>query len=471
VTTELHELGAREAAERIARRELSPVDLLEHLIRRLDELEPQIRAWVTVDRSRALAAAKELEVDARHGRIRGALHGVPIGLKDIYSTAGLRTTCGSPIFAEYVPSSDATVVRRLKQAGALILGKTVTTEFAGADPGPTRNPWNVEHTPGGSSSGSAAAVAARTVPLAFGSQTGGSIQRPAAFCGVFGLKPTTGRVSKHGVFPVSWSLDHMGPLARSVADIALALQISAGHDPHDPSTSSAPVPDFLSAVEHAERPPRIGLVRDYYMEHADAELREHTEGVATRLADAGATVEELKLPKIFEAGVAAGRIILQVEAASAHANLLAQYGGRYGPRIRGLLDVGALIPAEQYVHAHRVRRRFRAEMSQLFAHCEVLLAPAVTTAALRGLASTGDDALNAPSSFSGLPALTIPSGLSEGGLPLAVQLIAAAFSEDRLLGAARWCEVTLGVELIPPLSVGRYVEPSIGVRPTRLRSP
>src|SRR6266511_5144302 len=270
---ELYDLTAHEAARSIRQGELSPVMLVEALLQRIDGLEPQVQAWVTLDRAGALATARQLEEDMQHGRTRGLLHGVPVGMKDIYYTAGLKTTCGSRIFADFVPSYDATPVARLKQAGAIILGKTVTTEFATMDPGPTRNPWHLAHTPGGSSSGSAAAVAARMVPVALGSQTFGSIQRPAAYCGVYGLKPTFGRVSRYGVFPLSWSLDHVGPLARTVTDVALVLQVLAGHDPHDPASSRAPVPDYLQAVQHADHPPRLGLVRPFYLERADPELR------------------------------------------------------------------------------------------------------------------------------------------------------------------------------------------------------
>jgi aspartyl-tRNA(Asn)/glutamyl-tRNA(Gln) amidotransferase subunit A len=448
---ELYELTAFEAAQRVRRRELSPVALVESLLQRIEALEPKVQAWVTIDRSGAVATAQQREQEARQGHFRGPLHGVPIGIKDIYFTAGLRTTGGSRIFPDFVPTYDATTVSRVRQAGAIILGKTVTTEFATADPGPTRNPWNLEHTPGGSSSGSAAGVAARMVPVALGSQTGGSIQRPAAYCGVFGLKPTHGRVSNYGVFPVSWCLDHMGPLARTVTDIAMTLQVLAGRDPLDASTSRTPVPDYLKALQHADQPPRIGLVRQFYLEHADAELRVHVEGVAELLARAGASVEEVKLPASFQAVLAAHRIIMHVEAAAVHAELFRKHADLYRPRLRATIETGALIPAMYYMQAQRLRRLFRREMSQLLLLVDVLLAPAATGPAPYGLASTGDASFNAPSSFSGLPAITIPSGLNGAGLPLAIQLMGSAWAEDRLLAAARWCEATLDVRLNPSI--------------------
>ncbi|MBI3301536.1 MAG: amidase, partial [Deltaproteobacteria bacterium] len=373
---ELYELTAYDAARRIRQRELSPVTLIESLLQRIDLLEPKLQAWVTLDRAGALAAARQLEQEIQHGSPRGPLHGVPVGIKDIYYTAGLKTTGGSRIYPDFVPSYDATTVARLKQAGAIILGKTVTTEFATADPGPTRNPWNLEHTPGGSSSGSAAGVAARMIPVALGSQTGGSIQRPAAYCGVFGLKPTYGRVSGYGVFPVSWCLDHMGPLARTVTDIALVLQVLAGHDPLDPATSRVPVPDYLQAVQRADRPPRLGLVRQFYLERADAELRAHAEGVAERLARAGASVEEVKLPDSFRAVLAAQRVLMHVEAAAVHAELFRTHADLYRPKLRATIETGSLIPGVYYMQAQRIRRQFRQDMASVFQHHDFLLMPA-----------------------------------------------------------------------------------------------
>ncbi len=449
---ELHELTAYEAAQRIRQRELSPVALVEALLQHIDRLEPKVEAWVTVDRSGALAAAKQLEAEAQRGSTRGPLHGVPVGIKDIYWTAGIKTTCGSRIFTDHIPNYDATTVARLKQAGAIVLGKTVTTEFAAADPGPTRNPWNLDHTPGGSSSGSAAGVAARMVPAAVGSQTGGSIQRPAAFCGVFGLKPTHGRVSNYGVFPLSWCLDHMGPLARTVMDVALVLQVLAGHDALDASSSRAPVPDYVQAVQRADRAPRLGLVRQFYLERADPELRAHTEEVADRLARAGAAVEEIKLPESFEAVLSAHRIIMHVEAAAVHAELFRQHADLYRPKLRATLETGSLIPGTYYLQAQRIRRQFRQDMAPLYQRVDCLLAPAATGPAPRDLTTTGDASFNSPSSFSGLPAITIPSGLSAARLPMAIQLMGPAFAEDRLLTAARWCEATLNVSLKPPIA-------------------
>ena len=449
--TEPYELSAFDAARLIRQRDLSPVALVESLLQRIERIEPQVQAWVTLDRSGALATAQTLEQEVASGRTRGPLHGVPVGIKDIYYTAGLRTTGGSRIYAEFVPGYDATAVARLREAGAIILGKTVTTEFATADPGPTRNPWNLAHTPGGSSSGSAAGVAARMMPVALGSQTGGSIQRPAAYCGVFGLKPTHGRVSGYGVFPVSWCLDHMGPLARSVTDIALVLQVIAGHDARDPATSRAPVPDYVQAVQRADRPPRLGLLRQFFLERADPELRAHTEGIANRLAQAGAAVEEVKLPDSFRALLAAHRVLMQVEAAAVHAGLFRTHAELYRPRLRATIETGSLIPGTSYLQAQRIQRIVQQDMAALFEGVDFLLMPAAPGPAPRDLSTTGDPSFNSPSSFVGFPAITIPSGLNAVGLPLAIQFMGPAWAEERLLAAARWCEGTLGVSLNPPI--------------------
>lgn len=449
--SEPYDLTAFDAAQLIRQRQLSPVTLVESLLQRIDRLEPQIQAWVTLDRAKALAAAKQLEREAQDGRLRGPLHGVPVGIKDIYYTAGLKTTCGSRIFADFIPAYDATPVARLKQAGAIVLGKTVTTEFATMDPGPTRNPWHLDHTPGGSSSGSAAGVAARMVPLALGSQTYGSIQRPAAYCGVYGFKPSFGRVSRFGVYPLSWSFDHVGPLARTVTDCALALQILAGPDPHDPACSQAPVPDYLPAVQQADQPPRLGLVRQFYLERADPELRRHVEEVANRFARAGAAVQEVKLPDNFRTHLSAHRLISGAETAAVHAELFRAHADLYSPRLRASLETGALIPGVAYLQAQRLRRLIRHDVSQLLQQVDFLLMPAAPGPAPQELSTTGDPSFNALASLTGFPGITIPSGLNAAGMPLAIQLLGPAMADAQLLAAARWCEATLDMVLVPPL--------------------
>ncbi len=283
---------------------------------------------------------------------------MPFGAKDIFYTAGLPTEAGSKVLAGFVPAYDATSVARLKDAGAVLVGKLHTTEFATYDPAPTRNPWNLACTPGGSSSGSAAAVAARMVPLALGTQTIGSNVRPAAYCGLVGLKPTFGRISTRGVIPLTYTQDHVGLMARRVEDIALGLLAVAGHDPEDPSSSREPVPDYLAALTR-RRPPRVGLVREFFFERATAEVARVTTETADRLARAGATIEEVKLPPSFRAVHAAAHLIMRSDTASIHAELYAQKADLYRPAIRSAIEMGMLLTGDLYVRSLRIRRQFR----------------------------------------------------------------------------------------------------------------
>ena len=449
--TALHTLGVAEVAELIRRHKVSPVEVVEACLTRLEALEPKLHAWVTVDRQGALAAAKRCEQDVQQGDMVGALAGVPVGLKDIIYTAGLRTTAGSRVYANFVPAYDATVTVRLQQAGAIILGKTVTTEFATADPSPTRNPWNTEHTPGGSSSGSAASVAARMIPAALGSQTGGSTLRPASYCGIVGLKPTYGRISRYGVIPVSWCLDHVGILVRSVQDAALVLQAIAGYDVHDASSLSQAVGNYSLAVQQADTPPRLGVLREFFRDYADAETQQHTEATVERLARAGASVREVSLPQSYATVLAAHRIIMKVEAAAFHADMFRTQREQYGPRLRETIEMGLVIPSVDYLRAQRLRRLFQQEVPQMFQDVDILVTPSAPTPAPRDLHTTGDARFQSPWSHAGVPTLTLPSGLSQTGMPLGIQLVAPALEEERLLRAARWCEAALNIRLAPPL--------------------
>ena len=452
---EAYHLSVAEAADRIRRGELSSVDLLKSLLGRIDVLEPTLEAWVTVDRDGALKAAEQRDEELAQGKTRGPLHGIPIGIKDIIYTAGIRTTAGSKLYADFVPTYDATPVARLKEAGGIILGKTVTTEFALSDPAHTRNPWNSAHAPGGSSSGSAVAVAARMCPAALGTQTGGSNNKPAAYNGIVGLKPTYARISRHGVIPVSWSLDSVGILVRTVEDAAILLGVLAGYDPHDASSSTTPTPDYREAVTKLEKPPRIGLLREFFLERCQEEVRAHTEEVAQRLGEAGATIEELKLPKSFADREAVFGIITSVECAAFHQEFIKEHWDDYGPKVRAHVLTGMLVPGLHYVQAQRLRQRLREEMDSLAKTVDALLVPSNPAPAPRNLNTVGDNRFQMPWACVGLPIVTIPSGLSNSGLPLGVMLAGPQFGEAELLAVARWCEATLDVKLIPPRGVPR----------------
>jgi aspartyl-tRNA(Asn)/glutamyl-tRNA(Gln) amidotransferase subunit A len=422
---EPHELTVAGASQLIREGKLTPTRFLESILKRIDNLEPTLEAWVTMDRERALSDAEALTREAQEGSIRGPVHGIPIGIKDIFFTQGLKTTMGSPIYADYIPEYDAETVTILREAGAVIPGKTETTEFAAHDPAPTRNPWNTEHTPGGSSSGSAAAVSSGMCPAALGSQTGGSVIRPAAFCGVVGLKPTYDLISRKGVFPLSWTLDHVGSFTRTVEDAAIILDILSGIKHH-------PDPD--------PEPPKLGLLRGYYQEAADEAVWEGLMEAAGRLEAAGAEVVEFQLPRSFEYAHPARSIIAAVEAASVHEEEFMKNPESYRSNIRGQVAAGLLIPSPAYLRAKRIRGVFGMESRDLLGEADCLLTPSAVTPALKGLESTGDAAFNAPWSFCGFPAITVPSGFTGNGLPLGVQLTGLPYGEEDLLSAAGWCE-------------------------------
>jgi aspartyl-tRNA(Asn)/glutamyl-tRNA(Gln) amidotransferase subunit A len=423
----LTDLGVREAADRIRRGEVASADLTRACLTRIASVEPKLQAWAHLDPDGALAAARERDAEARAARPRGPLHGVPVGIKDIFDVAGMPTTAGGRAFAHTQPTRDSAAVARLRAAGAVILGKTHTTQFAFRDPAPTQNPWRAGYTPGGSSSGSAAAVAARMVPCAIGSQTVGSILRPAAFCGVVGLKGPHGAVPLDGVVPLAWSLDHAGPFARSVVDAALVLAVMA-----DAKLEPAPVDA-----------PRLAVGRQLF-DRAEPDLRNHLDGVVDRLARAGARVTELEMPPQFSEIHAAGQVVLEVEAATYHQRMFAKHADDYGPGMREMLQSGLKRPATEYVNANRARLAFQHAIIPLLEAHDALLSPTAPGPAPAGLGWTGDASLCAPWSSAGVPSISLPTGLNASGLPLALQLVQAPTGLPRLVGVAAWCERVLG---------------------------
>src|SRR5216683_2077311 len=428
----MYELGAAEAARRIRAGTLSPSNLLAACLKRTDAVEPAVAAWVRLDRDAAARVAVQRDIEAREGRFMGPLHGVPVALKDIFDAAGVPTTAGAPAWATRTPAVDAPSVAALRGAGAVPMGKLATTPFAYLDPSVTRNPWNPEHTPGGSSSGPAAAVAARMVPLALGSQTVGSVLRPAAYCGVVGLKPTHGRISVAGVLALAESLDHVGIFARCVEDCALALSLLAGLDPADPHSSPLPPEPYLAALA-APAPPRIGVLTGLVAQ-ATPEMAKHLDAIMRGLEGAGARLVDVDLPDSFPALRRAGETVLAVEAAHAHAPLYAAHAADYPPRIKELIERGHAVSALQYLAAQDARRHARDDLNAVATRHDVLLAPTIGAPAPRGLGSTGDPGFCAPFTFAGLPAISLPTGADPSGLPLAVQLVAAAGGEAREAG-------------------------------------
>ena len=432
-----HRLSIAEASEAIKRGEITPSELLESHLKRIERNEHDIQAWVTVDKDGARDVAARLTKESEQGQIRGPLHGIPVGVKDIFYTAGLKTTMGSPIYSEFVPAKDSAVVSALREAGAVIVGKTETTDFACTDPAATRNPWNLQHTPGGSSSGSAAAVSSGMCPLALGSQTGGSIIRPAAFCGVVGMKPTYDILSREGVYPLAWSLDHVGFFVRSVRDASLVLGALTGNEMPSMETSLA-------------EPPRIGLLRGFFQDYADELVWEGFMDSVDELREAGAQVVETPLPDSFNVVHAAHRLIMSSEAASVHQDNFRSRLGDYRRKLRGLITSGLLVPTSAYLRAQRIRGLFIEEVRRTLKGLDCLITPSAPTPALHGLESTGDAAFNSPWSLTGFPSITVPSALTKDGLPLGVQLINLPYQEKALLRTALWCEEALGSNLWPP---------------------
>jgi aspartyl-tRNA(Asn)/glutamyl-tRNA(Gln) amidotransferase subunit A len=448
--TEPYKLSLADAVNDIKSGRLSPVTLAQSILLRIEALEPNLNAWITLRSEQVLEEALKLETEIGRGDYRGPLHGIPIGIKDIFYTAGIKTTAASSLYADFIPVYDATTVRRLKEAGAIILGKTMTTEFANSDPSPAVNPWNPSHTAGGSSSGSCVAVSSGMCPVALGSQTAGSVLRPAAYNGIVGFKPTYGRVSRHGVIPVSWSLDTVGILVRKVEDAAIMLDVLAGYDPKDSSSSPEPKDNYWQAIQSTENPPTIGLLKDYFYDHCTKEVQSHTEDAAQRLAKAGARIEEVSLPKSFTSVRAAHSIILNVECAAFHQDMFRRHWHDYGPKLRQTIETGMLIPGVQYLHSQRIRRALTRDMDDLARRFDAILTPCTPSEAPRDITTTGNPVLQSPWTFTGLPTITIPSGLARSGLPLGIQMASPSFYEADLLRVANWCERTLGVSIEPP---------------------
>lgn len=437
------------AVESIRRGRVTPRQLVEHCLGQIDRWEDCIRAWAHLDRQRALAEADRLGELASRDHLLGALHGIPIGVKDIIDVSGMATEAGSPLLKGRVATEDAPVVARLRAAGAIILGKTVTTEFACFDPSPTRNPWNPEHTPGGSSSGSAAAVALEMCAAAIGSQTGGSIIRPAAYCGVGGFKPTFGRLDTDGVVLVSPRLDHVGPLARTAADLWTTFAVMAGLD-----ASDRPLPEL-------PEPPTLAVIDDFFLQGADAAVRGVLTAAIDALAQAGATLRGFRLPESFGLALSMHACLMTVDATEAHLQTFLAHRAAYGPRMQMLIDEGLTTLAVDYALALRHQERFRRDLAACFGDDPVIaVAPATPTAAPRGLDSTGDPRFNSPWSLAGTPAVTIPCGLTADGLPCGLQLIARHGQDQRLLSVAAWCERALAFAARVPAPGATPLDPA-----------
>jgi Asp-tRNA(Asn)/Glu-tRNA(Gln) amidotransferase A subunit family amidase len=436
------------AAEEIRKGRLSPVDLVRSCLERIDRCEDRVRAWVLIDREGALARAEECAREIKHGSWRGPLHGIPVAIKDIFDVFDWPTAAGSRLWKNSIARQDATVVRRLRQAGAVFLGKTVTTQYASFDPPPTRNPWNLARTPGGSSSGSAAALACGMCLGALGSQTGGSITRPASYCGVAGCKPTYGRVPTDGVVPLAPSMDHPGPMARCVRDLEILLRAIA--DPHIARISHQLAPDIcLNPPAIHGRYPRLGRLRGLFDHRADSAVAEMMRQACARLEIKGATIIDVPEPAAFAEVLPRHQTVMAVESAAYHQERLRKHPEDYDPRIRALIEQGLNCPAPEYARCKNHQELLRSEMVPCFDSVDALLTPA-TTCPAPDAGTTGDPAFNSPWSYTGFPTISFPVGLSTDGLPLAIQLVGQAWSESKLFSVALWCEEALAVALGEP---------------------
>ena len=438
-----------QAGPLIRDRKLSPVELVRAFLDRIDRIDAQLHSFVTLLREPALARARGAEAEILRGDYRGPLHGIPIGLKDLYDTKGIRTTAMSRVTPDRIPDEDATTVARLNEAGTVLMGKLAMHEFALGGPDPTslfppaHNPWNLDHIPGGSSSGSGAAVAAGLCMGALGSDTGGSIRGPASLCSIVGLKPTYGRVSNYGVVPLSWSQDHCGPMTWTVEDTALMLQAIAGHDPRDPTTSSAPVPDYTLALKDDIKGMSVGVPREYFYQpgpEVEPETLAAVEKALESMASLGATVRDVEIPHI-EYARAANSTIMMGEAFTFHEHNLRTRRQDFGEMVRSRFLLGGLLSMSDYVQAQRVRLLIKQEMARALQEVDVLVTPTSAKPAplLEGYqrsATLTGPSFTGPFNLSGLPSISVPGGFTSAGLPIGLQIAGKPFDESTVLRVA-----------------------------------
>ena len=452
-TDDIHYLSIAETANRIWTDALSPVDVVQAYLDRIDQYDASYKAYQTVFREEALNAARQAEQDIRSGHYRGPLHGIPIGVKDLVYTKGGRTTAGSLVMADFVPDFDATIIEKLQAAGAIILGKTAVHEFAygptGVNPhyGTPRNPWGQDRLPGGSSSGSGVALAAGLTAGAIGSDTGGSIRIPAALCGIVGIKATYGRVSRYGVVGLSWTLDHLGPMTRTVEDAGLMLNGLAGHDPKDPASADLPVPDFTAGLRDGVNGLRVGVLRDYFFRSLDPDVQLAVEEAVRVLERQGAQIRDVTFPLSSQIAVINSPII-QSEAATYHLPKLRNNWEQLSTKLRARLLPGLAVTADIYLNAQRARALVVQQCLELMQDVDVLLAPTEPVGAPRiddefvtiqgrteGVVNTLTR-LTRPFNLTGFPAISVPCGFTAEGLPVGLQLASRPWEEATLLRAA-----------------------------------
>ena len=458
-TLEICYMSAGDLSKLVQNKEISPVEIIEAHLTRIDATEPVLNSFITLLADEARGAALQAEKDIQAGRYKGPLHGIPVALKDLYNTGGVRTTSGSRIFDNFIPTEDCTVAAKFQQAGAILVGKLNMHPFAygptgeNLDYGHMHNPWNPDMVTGGSSGGSGSAAAAGQCTITTGSDTGGSIRIPAALCGIVGLKPTYGLVSRHGLTPLSWSLDHPGPMTRTVEDAAITMNVIAGHDPKDVASAKVDIPDYTSALSGDIKGLRIGIVKEYFETPLDPQVRKAVMDAIGLLESMGAEVKEVSYP-MFNQSQAISSTVLMSEATAYHRDLLEKDGHQIYEPVRQRLEAGLFISAAEYLRAQQARTIFDNQGRSLLDDVDLLAGPTEPVTAPRIMASkvmAGEQEVGVvgaltqytrPYNINGFPAISVPCGFSDENMPIGLQLAGKPFDELTVLRAAHAYEQT-----------------------------
>ena len=452
-TLEICYMGAGDLSKLVQSKEISPVEIVEAHLTRIDATEPVLNSFITLLADQARKSARQAEKDIQAGRYKGPLHGIPVALKDLYNTGGVRTTSGSRIFDTFIPTEDCTVAAKFQQAGAILLGKLNMHQFAygptGENPdyGHMHNPWNPDMVTGGSSGGSGSAAAAGQCTITTGSDTGGSIRIPAALCGIVGLKPTYGLVSRYGLSALSWSLDHPGPMTRTVEDTAITMNVIAGHDPKDVASAKVDIPDYTSALTGDVKGLRIGIVKEYFEVPLDPQVRKAVMDAISLLESMGAEIKEVSYP-MFNQSQAISSTVLMAEATAYHRDLLEKDGHQLYEPVRQRLEAGLFISAAEYLRAQQARSIFDQQGRRLLDEVDLLAGPTEPVTAPEILASkvmAGEQEVGVvgaltqytrPYNINGFPAISVPCGFSDDEMPIGLQLAGRPFDELTVLRAA-----------------------------------
>ena len=450
--TELCYMSAGQLSRLIQNKEVSPVEVVQAHLARIDALEPTLNSFITLLPDQAMADARQAEREIQAGGYRGPLHGIPLGLKDLYYVRGVRNTSGTRIFDDFVPEYDCTIAARFKEAGTILLGKLNLHQLAygptGENPdyGHMHNPWNPELISGGSSGGSGSAAASGQCTLTMGSDTGGSVRIPSSLCGLAGLKPTYGRLSRYGITVLSWSMDHPGPMTRSVEDCALVMNAVAGYDPNDPASANVPVPDYTRSLTGDIRGLRVGVPREYFEVPVDPQVEAAVRKAIDVLGELGATVTEVSWPMYLHAPPISSTILM-AEAAAYHSKMVRTHGPQLYPPVRLRIEAGLFISGAEYIRAQQARTLFDRQSRDLFKEVDILAGPMVPITA-HAIGATevqvGDTVMGSipaltqytrPFNLNGFPAVTVPCGFSDNGLPIGLQLAGRPFDEETVLRA------------------------------------